>query len=123
MAARVRGPLARTAWAVLLAAGPLPSAAAGGRRDDGPRPAVIDGPAAPAPPAVVARDEAGRVTLRAVRIDAPLDLDGRLDEAVYRDVPAAGGFRQQVPREGQPATEPTEVWVLFDDEALYVAAR
>jgi hypothetical protein len=126
MAARGSGPLARTAWAVFLAAGPLswPAAAgAGGRRGNGPRPTVIDGPAAPAPPEVVARDEAGRVTLRAVRLDAPLDLDGRLDEAVYHDVPAASGFRQQVPREGQPATEPTEVWVLFDDDALYVAAR
>lgn len=71
----------------------------------------------------MARDEAGRVTLRAVRLPAPLDLDGRLDEPVFRDVEAASGFVQQVPREGQPASEKTEVWVLFDDRQVYLAAR
>ena len=33
------------------------------------------------------------------------------------------GFLQQVPQEGAPATEPTEMWVFFDDENIYVAAR
>ena len=33
------------------------------------------------------------------------------------------GFIQQLPVEGVPATEPTEVWVFFDDDNLYIAAR
>ena len=60
-------------------------------------------------PATSARDEAGRVTLRAVRLDAPLRADGALDEAVYSTVPPAGDFVQQLPDEGDPATERTEV--------------
>ena len=83
----------------------------------------IDGPPPPAPPAVVARDASGNVTLQAVRLDAPLQLDGRLDEAVYRTVPAITDFVQQEPNTGEPATQPTEAWVMFDDDTLYIAAR
>ena len=50
-------------------------------------------------------------------------LDGRLDEEVYGLVPAIGGFIQQVPDPGAPASEPTEAWVMFDGDNLYVAAR
>ena len=32
-------------------------------------------------------------------------------------------FVQQVPREGAPATERTESWVLFDRDTLYISAR
>ena len=77
---------------------------------------------APAGPAVT-RDERGRATVRAVRIAAPLQLDGRLDEEVYRSAPPIDGFLQQVPEEGAPATEPTEMWVFFDEDNLYIAAR
>jgi len=52
----------------------------------------------------------------------PIRLDGRLDEAVWRDTPAAGGFVQAEPREGEPSSEETEVWVAFDEENLYVGA-
>jgi hypothetical protein len=72
---------------------------------------------------VIARDDQGRVTIRAVRVAPPLRIDGVLDEAVYGTVPAITEFIQQEPDEGQPATERTEAWVLFDDEHLYVAAR
>lgn len=73
--------------------------------------------------ASVTRDEQGRATVRAVRLTGPLRVDGRLDEAIYRTVPPIDGFLQQVPQEGAPATEPTEMWVFFDDENVYVAAR
>ena len=86
-------------------------------------PAPIHGPPPPLPPEVAARDELGRLTLRAVRLDAPLRLDGRLDERVYRDVPPVTGFIQQEPVEGEPAVDQTEVWVTFDDDTLYVSAR
>ena len=85
--------------------------------------ASFDGLAAPAPPEVITRNEVGDATLRAVRLDSPLVLDGVLDEAVYRTVRAVSGFIQQDPHEGQPATEETELWVLFDDEHIYVSAR
>lgn len=83
----------------------------------------IDGPPPPVAPDVVARDEAGRATLRAVRVEGPLTIDGRLDEAIYGEVTAISGFIQQEPHEGAAATEPTDVWVFFDDNHLYISAR
>ena len=69
------------------------------------------------------RDEQGRVTVRAARLDSAIDLDGVLDEAVYRTVPAITGFIQLVPDPGSAATERTEAWVLFDEDNVYVSAR
>ncbi len=86
-------------------------------------PVLIDGPPPPLPPEVASRDDAGRLTMRAIRLDEPLQLDGRLDERVYRDVPPVTGFIQQEPNEGAPAEDQTEVWVTFDGDNLYVSAR
>jgi hypothetical protein len=61
-------------------------------------------------------------TVRAVRAAEPITLDGRLDEAVWRTAAPATGFTQNDPQDGSPSTEPTEVWVAYDDHALYVAA-
>ncbi len=85
--------------------------------------ALIDGPPAPVPPAVVSRDERGRVTVRAVRLDEGIRLDGVLDEPVYETVPAIGDFIQQMPVEGAPASEKTEAWILFDETNIYVSGR
>ena len=84
---------------------------------------VIDGPPAPQPPEVISRDAAGRVTVRAVRLAEPIELDGGLDEPVYQDSPSMSGFIQQEPAEGTPATEETEIWVFFDRDHVYISAR
>jgi hypothetical protein len=84
---------------------------------------AIDGPPAPVSPDVVVRDELGRATVRAVRIDQALRIDGRIDEEPYQNVTPIDGFIQQEPRAGEPATENTEVWIFFDDTNLYVSAR
>ena len=83
----------------------------------------VDGPAPPVAPAVITRDDKGGATIRAVRIDKPLKIDGRLDEEVYGVVPPAGDFIMQEPREGERATEQTDAWIFFDNDTLYVAAR
>lgn len=60
-------------------------------------------------------------TIQAIRIrptEVPL-LDGRLDDAVWNRAFPADAFRQREPREGEPATERTEVRILYDDEQLY----
>ena len=80
------------------------------------------GPPAPVPPDVVSRDGSG-TTIRAVRLTAPLRVDGQLDEAVYTDVHPMSDFIQIEPQAGAPATEKTEVWVFFDDDNVYVSAR
>ena len=69
------------------------------------------------------QDADGHVTVRAVRISNPLVVDGRLDDPVYQTVPAIDGFIQQLPDEGAPPTEPTEIWILFDDDNIYLSAR
>ena len=84
---------------------------------------VIDGPPPPVAPEVIARDERQRVTVRAVRLTAPLALDGRLDEDAYARVPPMSGFIQQEPQEGSPATERTDVWMFFDDDRVYLSFR
>ena len=81
------------------------------------------GPPPPIAPETVTRDEQGRATIRAVRITEPLRLDGRLDEDAYTSVPAIDGFVQQFPVENVPATEPTDLWVFFDNDNLYISAR
>ena len=82
----------------------------------------ILGPPAPNAGEAVSRDADGGVTLRAFRLSEPLTVDGVLDDPVYDQVPAAGGFLQQEPNEGAPASEDTRVWVLYDAENLYIAA-
>lgn len=62
--------------------------------------------------------------VRAVRLPgdgAGLAIDGVLAEAVWQNAPAASGFRQREPDEGAPATETTEVRVLFDEHTLYIS--
>ena len=61
--------------------------------------------------------------MRAVRLTAPMRVDGRLDEAIYSTVHPASDFIQMEPRGGAPATEKTEVWVFYDDNNVYVSFR
>ena len=86
-------------------------------------PAAGEGPPPPVPPAVQTRDAEGRSTIRAVRVTEPLRIDGQLDEAVYRDVPPIGGFLQLEPTAGAPSSERTDLWIAFDDTAMYVSVR
>jgi hypothetical protein len=57
----------------------------------------------------------------AVRTTEPIAIDGRLTEQVWQR-PGSNGFTQNDPQDGSPSTEKTDVWVAYDDKALYVAA-
>ena len=103
-----------------LTAGASPAARA--QPPAAPAPSA-NGPAPPVAPEVMLRDAEGRVSVRAVRIAAPLRLDGVLDDDVYRAIRPIDSFLQQEPRFGQPVSEPTRVWVLFDRDHLYVSAH
>lgn len=59
-------------------------------------------------------------TLRAV---GEVRLDGQLSDPAWATVSPATDFIQTEPLEGEPATERTEVRVLYDDDALYIGAR
>ena len=86
-------------------------------------PAVIDGPPAPVAPAVITRDAKGQATIRAIKLTAPLKLDGVLDEDVYTREAPFGGLIQVAPDFGQPATERSDIWVTYDDKNIYVTCR
>jgi hypothetical protein len=47
-------------------------------------------------------------------------IDGVIDERAWQDATPIGTFVQTEPVEGQPATELTDVRVLYDDNAIYV---
>ena len=64
-----------------------------------------------------------QTTFHAVRVQAPIKIDGALDEPLYTSVPPISNFIQQEPHEGEPATEKTEMWVAFDNDNIYVSFR
>ena len=77
-----------------------------------------------APAAAAQAPPPARPEARAVRVGgAAPEVDGRLDEAAWAQAPAVTGFRQKVPDEGAPASERTELRILYDDHALYIGAR
>ena len=109
---------------VALAAS-LPAALLAQQTDDGPGDAglVIDGSPPPVLPASITRDARGRATVRAIRLEQPLALDGSLDEPVYTRFRPFGDFVQVAPTAGAPSSERTDVWVMYDDTHMYVTCR
>ena len=65
-----------------------------------PSMAAAQSDGAPVPPAVASQDESGRVSLRAVRLERPLEIDGQLDEPIYGATAPIDHFVQQVPERG-----------------------
>ena len=56
---------------------------------------------------------------QAVRVDHPPILDGTLSDPLWQQAPPITDFRQREPYEGQPATERTEVRVLYSRNEVY----
>ena len=50
-------------------------------------------------------------------------VDGRLDDAAWRDASFTADFTQRLPDEGAPASERTEIAFVYTERALYVGAR
>ncbi len=84
----------------------------------GPRPApALAAQAAPAAGFAVG----GRRSVQAPRTTEPPAIDGRLDDAVWRDAVLITDFTQTNPIEGAPPTERTEAWIAYDADYLYFA--
>ena len=60
-------------------------------------------------------------TATAVRITDPIRLDGHLDEGVWSAAPPIGPLLQRDPLEAASPSEETDVRVVFDENALYIA--
>ncbi len=62
-------------------------------------------------------------SLRAVRVDTPPLLDGVLDDPVWQQAELITDFHQTQPGDHTPTSEPTELYVIYTEDALYVGAR
>ena len=114
-----RTPAASFTILTLLLLAATPAAADPVRSDP-----VRSGPVPQAGDTVPSGDgEAAPPTLWTVRAERPPEIDGVLTEPMWASAEAATGFTQMKPTPGEPASERTEVRVLYDDEAIYVAAR
>ncbi len=74
-----------------------------------------------APPQIVAAQP--RPVLRATELQGSIHVDGKLVEAAWDAAPAYTDFRQTDPFEGQPASERTELRILYDRDAIYLGLR
>ena len=63
----------------------------------------------------------GRPTVRPPRTQQGPNIDGRLDDAVWRSAVRITEFIQRAPVEGAPATEPTDVYMAYDSQYIYFA--
>lgn len=59
----------------------------------------------------------------ATRTTTPPTIDGRLDDAAWREARVDDRFTQQFPDEARAPSQRTELRVLYDDVAIYVAVR
>src|SRR5262245_7328788 len=75
------------------------------------------------PMGVLAQTSTQRPTVRAQVRQGSIAVDGKLSEAERSSPAPASEFRQQDPKEGEPATNRTEVRFVYDADALYIGAR
>jgi hypothetical protein len=61
-------------------------------------------------------------SLQAVKTDHPPIIDGVLDDSAWRNVSPATDFIQNFPRFGDPASQKTEVRIVYDNSAIYIGA-
>jgi hypothetical protein len=61
-------------------------------------------------------------TIQTKRIADAITIDGVLDEPFWQTAEVAKDFTQIKPIAGKPATQPTEVRVVYDDESIYIGA-
>ncbi len=66
---------------------------------------------------------AAPLAVTAVRVARAPTLDGRLDDEAWRSAAPVTELRQSDPEEGRPVSQPTEVRLVYDDDALYIGAR
>src|SRR5262245_31857747 len=64
-----------------------------------------------------------RLTAVATRVAKPPVIDGNIADEAWQQATPLTNFVQSEPFEGQPATEQTEVRILFDDLYIYVAVN
>ena len=68
--------------------------------------------------------DTGRKQAHATRVaNGSIRVDGRVNEAAWRNLPAITDFVQKEPVEGGTPTDRMDVRFAYDDNALYIGAR
>ncbi len=76
-----------------------------------------------ATPAQAPQQNASPRRIQAVRVTEAIKIDAHLNEPAWSLAQGATDFQQERPNEGAPASERTEVRVLFDDKNIYFGIR
>ena len=74
-------------------------------------------------PSAVYHGRAGKLDVRLPREDTAIEVDGVLDEAVWRRAAMLTGFSQFSPSDGIPAVDSTEVLVWYSPGAIHFGVR
>jgi hypothetical protein len=67
-------------------------------------------------------DNTSAKKISAVRLTEKISVDGILSEDVWKR-PGFTELWQQEPSQGEKPSQQTEVWVAYDDDAIYYAAK
>ncbi len=67
------------------------------------------------------QEQHGEYRYQATSVDTPPTVDGDLSDPVWQKAPVLDQFIQMVPDSGMPATEQTEVRIVYDSDSLYIA--
>jgi hypothetical protein len=59
--------------------------------------------------------------IKAVRTETPPKIDGKLDDVCWQNSAKTGELIQFEPQNGEPATQPTTIYLAYDANNLYVA--
>src|SRR5919112_1005962 len=78
--------------------------------------------AIPDPPLIYS-GRVGQLQVQIPRLEVDLSVDGKLDEAVWRNAAVLAGFSQFSPTDGVPAADSTEVLVWYSPTAIYFGIR
>jgi hypothetical protein len=113
----MRFPTRSRATALALVVAAVVSARAGAQSGNSEAPPV------PVAPATMSAGPNGQKTVRALKLTQPLKLDGVLDEEVYKREQPFDGMVQAAPDYGKPATERSDIWVMFDETHMYVTCK
>ena len=70
-----------------------------------------------------AANATGQPVVTPIRVEEPPVIDGLLDDETWRGAARLSTFVQTTPVEGAAASEPTEVYIAYDGENLYVGVR
>ena len=76
-----------------------------------------------APTPAVAQASKERPFIQAAKVETGPKVDGVLDDAVWQTATPVETFTQQEPNLGQPATERTEVRIVYDSRTIYIAVH